>query len=69
MTIHREGKVHQQTYARGTPKTKLKLLDNSNAHGTILRWKGIRTSSRETRYQLDIIENRLREARATGTRA
>jgi len=61
VTIHRDGKVHQQTYTRGAPKTKLKLLDSSNAHGTVIRWKADPQIFPKTRYELDIIESRLRE--------
>ncbi len=61
VTIHRDGKVHQQRFERGAPKTKLKNLGDSNAHGTVVRWKSDPQIFPKTRYQLDIIEGRLRE--------
>ncbi|MBL8786504.1 MAG: type IIA DNA topoisomerase subunit B [Deltaproteobacteria bacterium] len=61
VTIHRDGKVHQQRYGRGVPQTKLQKLGDSNAHGTIVRWKSDPTIFPKTRFQIDIIEGRLRE--------
>ncbi len=61
VTIHREGKVHQQTYARGIPTSKLKVLGTASGNGTIVRWKADPQIFPKTQYQLETIETRLRE--------
>jgi topoisomerase-4 subunit B len=61
VTIHREGKVHQQRYGRGEPITKLKVLGPAMGNGTIVRWRADREIFPKTRYQLETIETRLRE--------
>lgn len=61
VTIHRDGKVHQQRFSRGNPTTKLKVLGPASGTGTVVRWKADHEIFPKTRYQLETIESRLRE--------
>ncbi|MFO0746325.1 MAG: DNA topoisomerase subunit B [Myxococcota bacterium] len=61
VTIHRDGKVHQQRYERGVPATKLKVLGPSDHHGTIVRFKPDATIFAKTRFSVETVGGRLRE--------
>ncbi|MCC6624458.1 MAG: DNA gyrase subunit B [Deltaproteobacteria bacterium] len=61
VTIHRDGKIHQQRYERGQPATKLKVIGASAAQGTIVRFRPDLTIFPKTRFSLETILGRLRE--------
>lgn len=59
--IHRDGKLHYQKYKTGIPEEDVKLIDETNRRGTIIRWKADETIFESTTYNFDILSNRLRE--------
>jgi len=61
VTIHRDGKIHQQTFARGVPTSKLKVIGTTHAHGTIVRFKPDLEIFPKIRFSLETVLGRLRE--------
>ncbi|MEG1641697.1 MAG: DNA topoisomerase (ATP-hydrolyzing) subunit B [Synergistaceae bacterium] len=61
LTIWRDGKEHTQRYERGTPVTPLKVVGNSDKHGTKVTFKADDEIFVTTEYQSDILKARLRE--------
>lgn len=60
--VHREGKVHHQTYTRGVPDFDLKVIDDSDKTGTIIRFKADDEIFTETQeYDLELLEHRVKE--------
>ena len=41
-TIYKGGHIHRQKYERGIPKTKVKVIGDTDKHGTTIRWKLIK---------------------------
>jgi len=61
LTIRRDGKVHQQKYHLGAPKTPLKVIGESSETGTDVRFKPSNEIFTDTVYNYDTLAKRLRE--------
>jgi DNA gyrase subunit B len=61
LTIRRDGKVHQQKYHLGEPKTPLKVIGESSETGTDVRFKPSNEIFTDTVYNYDTLAKRLRE--------
>ena len=61
-TIHLNGKIYQQKYEAGIPKTKVEEIGTCDDHGTTIRWKADASIFTETTtYDFDTLCSRLRE--------
>ncbi|MFH1276291.1 MAG: DNA topoisomerase (ATP-hydrolyzing) subunit B [Candidatus Woesearchaeota archaeon] len=61
ITIMRDGKVHEQNYAKGKPQGHLEEINTSNETGTIVTFHPDKGIFLETVYHFDILAKRLRE--------
>jgi len=61
LTIHREGRVHQQEYRHGEPVAPLAVVGETNKTGTTLRFKPSAGTFNNIEYHYDILARRLRE--------
>lgn len=59
--VHREGKHHQQKFARGKKKTELGILGESEKTGTRVHFKPDPKIFDELEFTYDILSHRLRE--------
>lgn len=60
--IHREGKIYQQSYKRGKPTTKLKIIGNTTRTGTKVTFKPDEEIFPESiTLSFDLLSQRLRE--------
>ena len=59
--VRRGGKIHEQSYKRGDIQGKLKSGGKADTTGTTVRFKPDGTIFRETIFDFDIIDDRLRE--------
>jgi DNA gyrase subunit B len=59
--VHREGKEYFQEYERGEPKAPVQVVGKSKDRGTIIRFWPDPQVFPETRFDRDVIRNRLRE--------
>ncbi len=61
-TVTRDGHIYRQRYEKGVAKSKVEVIGDSDAHGTIIRWKADKTIFTETTtYDYDVLKDRLRE--------
>lgn len=61
LTIHRHGKIHQQTYVHGVPTAPLAVIGDTNDTGTTVKFKASEDTFSEIKYHFDILEKRIRE--------
>jgi DNA gyrase subunit B len=60
--VKRDGKIHQQEYSRGVPKTDLEVIGTTKDTGTTITFQPDPEIFTETiEYDYDILRNRLRE--------
>lgn len=62
VTVHREGKIHQQEYARGIPLGDLKVTGKTKWTGTIIKFYPDETIFETVAFNYDTILDRLRHA-------
>ncbi len=61
LEIWRDGKVHQQTYARGIPQTDLEVTGATKRRGTRVHFLPDSTIFETSAFSFDTLNNRLRE--------
>lgn len=61
LEIHRNGKIHKQSYSRGNPKAELKVTGTTTKTGTIITFKPDHEIFEVSEFSFDILSNRLRE--------
>ncbi len=59
--VKRNGKIYYQKYQRGKPVTELKVLGETDEHGTTVRFKPDRTIFETTEFKYEIVAQRLKE--------
>lgn len=62
VTVHRDGKIHQQEYAKGVPKTKLTAIGKTDKTGTEITFYPDDTIFQAVTFNYDTILDRLRHA-------
>ena len=61
LTIRREGKVYEQTYHDGVPKTPLAVVGGTNSRGTSCYFEPATTTFSNTEFRYELLANKLRE--------
>ncbi|MGL5507833.1 MAG: DNA gyrase subunit B, partial [Paraclostridium sp.] len=59
--VHKDGKVHRQTYEKGVPTSEITVVGETNTSGTIIQFKPDETIFDEVDYKYETLEHRLRE--------
>lgn len=61
LTIRRDGQVHEQTYANGTPTSTLEVIGQTDQTGTTCYFEAAVDIFREVNYRFDALSAKLRE--------
>ena len=59
--VHRDGKVHRQTYSRGDKASELMVIGKTEGIGTMVRFKADPAVMEVTEFSYDVLRKRLRE--------
>ena len=60
--VHRDGKIHHQSYTRGVPDFDLKVIDETEVTGTVIRFKADPEIFTETtEYDYEVFQHRVKE--------
>ncbi len=59
--VHREGKIYEQTYSQGKPQMEVKMIGESDKHGTTITFKPDGEIFDSLIYNFDTLANRMRE--------
>ncbi len=59
--VHKDGKIYHQGYQRGIPKTAVKVIGDTDIHGTEVRFIPDDVIFESTVFSFDVLSQRLRE--------
>lgn len=61
VSVHRDGKVHEQTYRRGVPEKPVEVSGDTKLNGTTVRFRPDDEVFESITFSFDILSQRLRE--------